>query len=63
MTKEEATNFLSEKRAEYQKWIDITPDPMKTYPETWVFCEALDMAIAALRAQQEEGDANETNPV
>ena len=54
MTTEEAINSLNRKRVEYQKLLDITPKHTKPYPETRAFCEALDVAIAALRAQQEE---------
>lgn len=51
MTNEEAIKFLEMKRDELQKWLDITPSPKDTYPETWNFCCALDAAISALRAQ------------
>jgi len=53
MTREEAIDFLNEKRDEYQKWLDITPEPMRTYPEICTFSEAIDLAISALRAQAE----------
>lgn len=53
MTREEAINFLNEKRAEFQVWVDIAADPMRTYPDICAFCEAIDLALAALRAHQE----------
>lgn len=53
MTNEKAVELLLEKRRELQSFIDITPKPEETYPHMVEFCEALDMAAAAL--QQDDG--------
>ncbi len=53
MSIEEAINYLAEKRQEYQKWIDIMPNPENTYPDICNHAKAIDLSIAALRAQQE----------
>lgn len=49
MTNEKAVELLLEKRRELQSFIDITPKPLETYPHTVAFCEALDVALSALR--------------
>ncbi len=53
MTSEEAINYLIEKREEYQKWLDITANPEDTYPDICNHVNAIDLSIAALRAQAE----------
>lgn len=53
MTIEEAIHVLTEKRADLQKWIDCTLNPEGTYPDICTYAKALDVALSALRAQQE----------
>lgn len=53
MTNEKAVELLLEKRREPQSFIDITPKPEETYPHMVKFCEALDVAAAALQQKKE----------
>ena len=51
MTREEAIQLIGEKIAEIQSFINCAADPEKCYQHSIKFCEALDMAISALREQ------------
>lgn len=53
MTREEAINLIGAKIKETQVFINCAADPEKSYPNSIKFCEALGMAIAALREQEE----------
>ena len=53
MTNEKAVELLLEKRRELQSFVDVTPKPEETYPHMVAFCEALDVAAAALREKAE----------
>ena len=55
MTEEETIIYLAEKRQEYQKWLDITPNPESTYPDICKYVKAIDVSIAALLRQGTEG--------
>ena len=55
MTEEETIIYLAEKRQEYQKWLEITPNPESTYPDICKYVKAIDASIAALLRQGAEG--------
>lgn len=51
MTREEVIRLFDEKIVYLQSFINCAADPEKSYPESMKFCEALGMAISALREQ------------
>ena len=55
MTKEEAIQQIGAKIAEVQSYINCAAYPEISYPNSIKFCEALGMAISALREQEERG--------
>lgn len=61
MTREEAVRVFDEKIAEIQSFINCAADPEKSYPSSIKFCEALDMAIAALREQDSNANQHVSN--